>query len=450
MQEFKSFRLSPGTLDAIAAKGYEHPSEIQSLAIAPLVEGRDLIAQAQTGTGKTAAFGIPLVENHGKGQGTGVIALVLVPTRELALQVCDEITELARGARVRVAAIYGGVGFGKQNEALRRREATILVATPGRLLDHMQRGTARLDGVKTVVLDEADRMLDMGFVRDVEKILSAAPRDRQTALFSATLSPQILRLSQRFLQNPETVRVENRTPTVELTEQYHLRAEKADKQTTLLHLLHAELPDRAIVFTRTKHQARRLAERLRKYGWGAQALEGNMSQPQRERAMGSFRNGHARILVATDVAARGIDVPDVSLIVNHDMPGASDDYVHRIGRTARMGRTGRAFTMVQSDEVRDFKRMNRDIGQAINGYNLPKEADQPPRGPDNYTEPPAPAARPRTGPRRPQYGGGPRGPSRNGGGPRRGGPRRAGQAGSGGPRRHNKPQGRPQNPRRGA
>lgn len=439
MNGFTPFRLSPGTLDAIAAKGYETPSPIQSLAIPPLMEGRDLIAQAQTGTGKTAAFGIPLVDANRNGAGTGVIGLVLVPTRELALQVSEELTDLAHGARLRIATVYGGVGFGKQNEALRSRHATILVATPGRLLDHMERGTARLDGVNTVILDEADRMLDMGFLKDVERILKVLPRDRQTGLFSATVPGAIRTLSQRFLNNPESVRVEAKDPTVELADQYHLRAERSDKQETLFHLLHAETPERAIVFTRTKHLARRLADRLRNKGWGAQALEGNMSQPQRERAMDSFRTGDARILVATDVAARGIDVPDVGLIVNYDMPAASDDYVHRIGRTARMGRSGRAFTFVQSDQMRDLKQLNRSVGHRIQTHALNRD-EASPRGPDSGKR-----TQPLAAPQQQHHH---RGPNR---GPNRGhnrGPKRAGQGPRGPRARNNHPTTRRHGPRR--
>jgi ATP-dependent RNA helicase RhlE len=440
MDRFDSFTLRPSTLDAIAAKGYEEPTPIQTLSLPPLLAKRDLIAQAQTGTGKTAAFGIPLIDNHREGGVDGVNALVLVPTRELAIQVAEELKALAKGSGLHIATVYGGVGFGNQNHALQRRGVTILVATPGRLLDHLDRGTTDLDNVRTVILDEADRMLDMGFVHDVEKILRETPKDRQTALFSATLSKEILRLSQRYLRNPETVKIETTSATVDKVQQYHVRVEKADKQGHLLHLLHAETPERAIVFTRTKHLAKRLAERLQKQGWGSVALQGNMSQPQRERAIGAFRSGHVRILVATDVAARGIDVPEISHIVNYDLPDGADTYIHRVGRTARMGRTGRAFTFVQSDQVRDFKAIKRTSGADAPHHQILMEPPEAPRGPDTYRPLPTPQQPPRGqgghgGPRRNH---GPRrgGPGGQGGQgrPRSGGPRRSGQGGGQGPR----------------
>ncbi|MBW3583861.1 MAG: DEAD/DEAH box helicase [Euryarchaeota archaeon] len=431
MQDFSQFRLFPGTLDAIAAKGYETPSPIQVLAIPPVLDGRDLIALAQTGTGKTAAFGVPLVDAHRERHDNTVIALVLVPTRELAIQVAEELDELAAGSALRVVAIYGGAGFGNQLDALGRRGAKILVATPGRLLDHMERGTVRLDRIETLVLDEADRMLDMGFVRDVERIMKDMPKKRQTLLFSATMPKEVRRLSERYLDRPFEVKVEAKTATADLVEQFRLRAEKGDKQTVLIDVLHAELPERAIVFTRTKHLARRLAERLDKGGWSSVALQGNMTQGQRERALTAFRQGDARILVATDVAARGLDIPEVSHIVNFDLPDGADAYVHRIGRTARMGRAGRAFTFVQSDEARDMRDIERATGARIDPFHLePSLPERPGPDPVKSRERRPVEHRPEA-PRR----GGQGGYGGGGGGRGNGGGRRTGGGGRGGPRR---------------
>ncbi len=384
MQSFSELKLSPSTMDALKAMGYETPSPIQALAIPHFLAGRDLLAQARTGTGKTAAFGIPLIEaTRAMPPTSGASALVLVPTRELALQVTAELTELAKGTRIRVVAVYGGVGMGKQLSELRQAGTMILVATPGRLLDHLQQGSARIEKTKLLVLDEADRMLDMGFLRDVEKILRAVAPVRQTALFSATVPDEIRKLSQRFLKDPVPVKVETGELTTPLTEQFAVKVEKANKGRALLALLRKETPDQVMVFTRTKHLAKRLAPQLDKAGVRAVALQGNMSQSQRERAMDAFRSGEAKVLVATDIAGRGIDVPETSHVVNYDMPMEPEAYVHRIGRAGRMGRTGRAFTFVQSDEHHDLKVIERLTGVKMQPYDvgeLPPELPTVPRG----------------------------------------------------------------------
>jgi superfamily II DNA/RNA helicase len=383
MQSFSELKLSTGTLDAIAAMGYETPSPIQAQAIPHFLAGRDLLAQARTGTGKTAAFGIPIVEAaRALPPTSGIVCLVLVPTRELAMQVAAELTEIAKGTRLRVFYVFGGVGFGNQVRDLRNGGTAILVATPGRLLDHLKQGDARLDKVKTLILDEADRMLDMGFLPDVERILRAVPATRQTGLFSATVPDEIRRLTQRFLKDPVSVRVESGEVSTPLAEQFKVQVEKANKTRALLALLAKEKPEQVMVFTRTKHLAKRLAPQLDRAGHKAVALQGNMSQGQRERAMGAFRAGEARILVATDIAGRGIDVPETSHVVNYDLPDEPEAYVHRIGRTGRMGRPGRAFTFVQSDQAHDLRIIERLTGVQMVGYDvgpLPAEPAPAPR-----------------------------------------------------------------------
>jgi ATP-dependent RNA helicase RhlE len=357
-------------MDAVAAMGYETPSPVQAQAIPPMLQGHDLLGQARTGTGKTAAFGIPLVEKLRSVMNGGMAALILVPTRELALQVTEELVSIAKGSPLKVYPIYGGAGMGRQTDDLRRGGTQIVVATPGRLLDHMQQGNARLDKIKILILDEADRMLDMGFIRDMEKILRAVPPVRQTALFSATVPDDIRRLSQKFLKDPVTVRVEAGPQATPLAEQFKIFLEKSQKTRGLLALLAKEKPERAIVFTRTKHQAKRIARQLVGQGHPAVALQGNMSQNQRERAMEDFRQGKATLMVATDVASRGIDVPEMSHVVNYDIPTVPEDYVHRIGRTGRMGRTGRAFTFIQSDEHHDLKLIERTAGSAMAPFDI--------------------------------------------------------------------------------
>jgi superfamily II DNA/RNA helicase len=385
MQSFSELKLSPGTLDAIAAMGYETPSPIQAQAIPHFLAGRDLLAQARTGTGKTAAFGIPVVEAaRAMPPNSGIVSLVLVPTRELAMQVAEELTSIAKGSRVRVFYVFGGVGFGNQVRDLRAQGTAILVATPGRLLDHLKQGDARLDKVKVLILDEADRMLDMGFLPDVERILRAVPQQRQTGLFSATVPDEIRRLTQRFLRDPVNVKVETGEVTTPLAEQFKVQVEKAAKTRALLALLAKEKPEQVMVFTRTKHLAKRLAPQLDRAGHKAVALQGNMSQGQRERAMGAFRSGEARILVATDIAGRGIDVPETSHVVNYDLPDEPEAYVHRIGRTGRMGRPGRAFTFVQPDQAHDLRVIERLTGVQMVGYDvgpLPAEPAAAPRQP---------------------------------------------------------------------
>jgi ATP-dependent RNA helicase RhlE len=376
--QFNELPISNGTKDAVAAMGYEETTPIQGKAIEPMLKGRDVIGRARTGTGKTAAFGIPLVEALRENPASGVRALVLVPTRELALQVSGVLTDIARGSGIRVLPIYGGAGFDGQIRGLRAREPIAVVACPGRLLDLVQRGDADLRHVKFLILDEADRMLDMGFIHDIRRILKLFPRC-QTGLFSATLEGEVRRLANDLLRDPISVEAEDGAAATPLTEQFHFKVEKADKSQALLGFLHQEQPGKAVVFTRTKHLAKRLSERLNGHGWSSVALQGNMSQNQRERAMEAFRKGEARIMVATDVAARGLDVPDITHVVNYDLPNEPEAYVHRIGRTGRNGRPGRSCAFVQSDEHTLWRQVERVAGSKIPAMQVGADA---PRGPD--------------------------------------------------------------------
>ncbi|MEK6985448.1 MAG: DEAD/DEAH box helicase [Candidatus Thermoplasmatota archaeon] len=379
---FNQMPLQAGTLDAIVAMGYETPTPIQAAAIGPFLAGRDVLAQARTGTGKTASFGIPIVDRLRSGSLPGIVGLVLVPTRELAIQVAEECREIAKASRLRVVEIYGGVGYGKQTHDLRAGGTVLLVATPGRLIDYLGQGMFKLDQVQILVLDEADRMLDMGFVHDVERILRHLPAKRQTGFYSATVPQPIQKLADKMLQNPVKVKVESGPQTTTLTEQRMLKVEKVDKNRALLVLLHQEQPERGIVFCRTKHLTKRLAEQLQTKGWTSVPLQGNMSQGQRERAMDAFRKGDARLLVATDVAARGIDVPELTHVINFDLPDEPEAYVHRIGRTGRMGRTGKAFTFVQSDEAHDWRTIERIAGLQIPRHDIGPLPTEGPVGPD--------------------------------------------------------------------
>ncbi len=398
---FEEFHLADGTLDAVVAMGYEEPTPIQSATIPLLLQGKDVLGQARTGTGKTAAFGIPLVDQFRGERASRIVSLILLPTRELAIQVTEVLGEIATGSRLAIVPVYGGAGFGKQENDLRRAGPKVLVATPGRLLDHVQRGNIDLSHVSYLVLDEADRMLDMGFVHDMRKVLKLVPKKRQTALFSATFSDPIRKLAQEFTTDAEHVSVESGETTTPLTDQFLVHVAKHDKSDALMHLLAQEVPPRAIIFTRTKHLAKRLAIKLGKEGWSSVALQGNMTQGQRERAMEAFRGGKARLLVATDVAARGLDVPDVTHVINFDLPDVPEQYVHRIGRTGRNGATGRAFTFVEPEQKRDLRDIEREAGRRLDAVmDLP--AGAPPNGPDPIPKP-GPVA---SGARPPARGGG--------------------------------------------
>jgi ATP-dependent RNA helicase RhlE len=350
LSPFAELGLAPALVEAVAAEGYEQPTPIQAQAIPRVLEARDLLGCAQTGTGKTAAFVLPILQRLASRPKNGRIrALVLAPTRELAAQIGERATAYGKNAGLRHAVIYGGVGQRNQEDELRKRP-DILVATPGRLLDLMQQGFVSLDGVEILVLDEADRMLDMGFIHDVRRILKQVPKRRQTLLFSATMPRDIAELAKEHLVDPVRVSVTPELTTAEKVAQRVYLVQKSHKRALLQKLIHDEDALRTIVFTRTKHGANRLAEQLERAGIAAAAIHGNKSQGARERALEGFRKGAISVLVATDLAARGIDVDGITHVVNYELPNVPEQYVHRIGRTGRAGAEGRAISFCDDDE----------------------------------------------------------------------------------------------------
>jgi len=356
---FTSLGLSSELLRAVADKGYDAPTPIQSQAIPTILEGRDLMATAQTGTGKTAAFTLPLLQCLTQSDRRhSVRALVLVPTRELAAQVADSVRTYGRHSRLRCAEVYGGVNINPQMKQL-RQGVDILVATPGRLIDHLQRRTVDLSTVEVLVLDEADRMLDMGFLPAIERIVRLLPRERQTLLFSATFSDPIRKLANRFLNNPQTIEVARRNTAAETVNQSAYLVDTARKRELLEHLFASKSWQQVLVFTRTKHGADRLAKQLGKGGIEAAAIHGNKSQSQRNRALADLKHMRVRALVATDVAARGIDINALPHVVNFDLPNNPEDYVHRIGRTGRGGKAGEAISLVSGEERSQFSAIKR-------------------------------------------------------------------------------------------
>ena len=353
---FNGLGLSPELLRAVADQGYETPTPVQSAAIPLVLEGRDLLAGAQTGTGKTAAFVLPIIHRlHETRRDAGaarhqVRVLVVVPTRELAIQVEESVRTYGAHRPIRSATVYGGVGFGPQVSKL-RAGPEIVVATPGRLLDHLGQGTIDLSSVEVLVLDEADRMLDMGFIRDIRKILAVLPPKRQNLLFSATFSDDISQLADGLLTNPAHVQVTPRNTTTELIDQLVIPVDRERKRDLLRELVALGRVKQALVFTRTKHGANRLAEQLRRDGIEAAAIHGNRSQSQRVKALSDFKEGRVAILVATDIAARGLDIEQLPHVVNFELPMVPEDYVHRIGRTGRAGIDGQAISLVCVDEA---------------------------------------------------------------------------------------------------
>jgi ATP-dependent RNA helicase DeaD len=360
---FTDLGLSETSLAALREVGYDTPSPIQVEGIPPLLEGRDVIGQAQTGTGKTAAFGLPLIESVDPSVPE-VQALVLTPTRELCIQVTQAIRAYAEGSGVDVVAVFGGAPIRSQQAQL-RAGGHVVVGTPGRVLDLISRHSLVLHDARFVVLDEADEMLDLGFLEDVEAILAKTPSGRQTALFSATMPPPIRALADRYMYDPITVEVEAPTLTVDTVEQFELEVAPRDKATKLVEVLAAERPRQAIVFVRTKIRCDQLHRTLRDRGMNVRALHGDMSQGSRDGVMLAFKGGRVPILVATDVAARGLDISAISHIVNYDVPVSPDVYVHRIGRTGRVGRSGRAITFVEPRQRRELEAIERHIGTLI-------------------------------------------------------------------------------------
>ena len=360
---FAHFNLDPVLHRGIAAAGFVEPRPIQVQTIPAALEGRDVLGLAQTGTGKTAAFALPILERLLSGRGSDPRVLILAPTRELAAQISAEFLTLAKFTRIKVATIFGGVSVHRQRSALARRPE-IVVACPGRLLDLMQQGLVRLGRVETIVLDEADHMFDLGFLPDVRRILSALPEERQNLLFSATMPPAIRTLADGILRNPHVVDVAHSQP-LSTIEHALYPVDQTRKLALLQRILAEDELASAIVFTRTKHRARSVARKLEGAGHRAVALQGNMSQGQRERAMNGFRNRRFDVLVATDIAARGIDVEQVSHVVNFDMPNTTDAYTHRIGRTGRSDRQGKAYTFVTDEDRYLVSQVEKRLGASI-------------------------------------------------------------------------------------
>ncbi|MCL6443741.1 MAG: DEAD/DEAH box helicase [Alicyclobacillus sp.] len=372
MTDFHSFELSRRVQQAIDDMGFEEPSPIQAACIPLVLEGRDVIGQAQTGTGKTAAFGIPIVENA--TTDSKIQALVLTPTRELAIQVAGEFRKIAKYKRVRTLPIYGGQSIGHQIRGL-QQGVQIVIGTPGRVLDHIRRGTLKLNNLRTLVLDEADEMLDMGFIEDIESIIRETPDERQTLLFSATFPSEVKRLATRYMRSPEHVTVNRGEVTVPLTEQVYYTVLERNKLESLCRIIDSEEITLGIIFCRTKRGVDELVEALLARGYLVDGLHGDLSQAQRDRVMKRFRTNDIELLVATDVAARGIDVDNVTHVVNYDIPQDPESYVHRIGRTGRAGKKGLAITLVTPREFKLLKQIERETKAVMENRQVPSLAD---------------------------------------------------------------------------
>jgi ATP-dependent RNA helicase RhlE len=366
---FETFNLHQDINTAIAEQGYSSPMPIQEKAIPPILEGRDVMGLAQTGTGKTAAFVLPLLQHLLVGPRRRLRALILAPTRELAAQTHETIKALGRYTRLRSVVIYGGVNMDPQIKAL-KRGAEIIVACPGRLLDHMSRKNIDLSTVETLVIDEADRMFDMGFLPDIRRIVKQLPQKRQNLLFSATMPEDIRRLVAGMLHDAVTVHINHTKPVASISHVLY-PVEQHLKTALLKELLKHTKTDSVLVFTRTKHRAQRLAEQLGHSGFSTTCLQGNLSQNQRQQAIEGFRNGNYKILVATDIAARGIDVSAITHVINYDMPDTADAYTHRIGRTGRVSRSGEAFTFVTSEDTSMAYTIECILGAALEHKTMP-------------------------------------------------------------------------------
>ncbi|PAP78370.1 DEAD/DEAH box helicase [Rubrivirga marina] len=416
VDSFDALGLAPSVLRGVRDAGYDSPTPVQAAALPVALDGVDVVGVAQTGTGKTAAFVLPildyLVKDPMPGKKRAVRALVVTPTRELAIQVTEAVAGYGKHTGLRAATIYGGVGKGGQRTAL-RNGIDIVVATPGRLLDFLGEGVLDLSFVDVLVLDEADRMFDMGFVKDVRRIVAAVPKERQTMLFSATMPPPIQDLARSILYQPETIEVgERRDPAATVT-QRQIRVAEAEKQALLHHLIETEAVDRMIVFSRTKYRADRIKKKLDRAGFDAIAIHSNRTQGQRQRALKGFEAGQYQIMVATDIAARGIDVPGVSHVVNFDAPNMPEDYIHRIGRTGRAEATGDAITFVSAAEASNLAAIEKHTGRRIDelrvdGFDAPRMAEA--------LANPARRSNPSGHKSRQKQGGGRPGGNRNGGG----------------------------------
>jgi ATP-dependent RNA helicase RhlE len=361
---FSKLGLAPTTLDGVRAAGYVEPTPIQLRAIPLVIAGRDVIGSAQTGTGKTAAFALPILTKLGQHNSAGPRALILEPTRELAAQVETAFRDYARFTDLKITVVFGGVGYGRQNDAL-RAGTDIIVATPGRLLDHLEQGTMRLDKVQFLVLDEADRMLDMGFLPDVRRIVERCPRQRHTALFSATIPPQIETLIQWAMRSPETIEIGARRTPAETVKHVIYPVADSQKSDLLLELLKRVNYNSVLVFCRTKYGADRIAGLLKRNNHAVAVLHSNRTQREREQALKGFRDGRFEALVATDIAARGLDIADVSHVINYDVPQHPEDYIHRIGRTGRAEASGDAFTIMTAEDASHVFAIERFISQKI-------------------------------------------------------------------------------------
>jgi ATP-dependent RNA helicase DeaD len=403
---FDSLGLSEVMMEALAKAEYHEPSPVQAGIIPHALTGGDLLGQARTGTGKTAAFAIPILERIELiPRGPLPNAIVLVPTRELAVQVRDEIAKLAYGRKTRCIAVYGGRPIRSQITQL-EKGCDIVVGTPGRVLDHLSRGTLKLNGLQCVVLDEADRMLDIGFRPDIEKILRKCPKERQTLLLSATVDKGVERLSRSYMVKPEIMDFSPLTKAADTIEQHYFTVEEMRKFDLLVKLMDRENPEQAIVFCRTKRGTDRVQRKLSKKMKDVDCIHGDMAQPARDRVMRSFRDGKVRILVATDVVGRGIDVTNISHIINYDLPQSSDDYVHRVGRTGRMGREGVAYSFVTPEQGIELTRIEMLINTLLNrdemeGFQTvataapPQGAEAAEKSEPEKPKPPAPGQRPR-------------------------------------------------------
>jgi ATP-dependent RNA helicase RhlE len=359
---FSSFKLHPTVAAGVTAAGYTDPTPIQIQAIPPVMAGKDVVGLAQTGTGKTAAFVLPILHRLSAGKRGVTRALIVAPTRELAEQIHDAIGVLGKKTGLRSISIYGGVSIVPQIKS--GKKADIIVACPGRLLDHIGRKTVDLSALEVLVLDEADHMFDMGFLPDIRRILKQIPATRQTLLFSATMPPEIRHLADESLTDPVTVQVGITAPAETVSHALYPVAQHL-KTPLLLRLLQQTRTNSVLVFTRTKHRAKRLGEQLSRAGYRTASLQGNLSQNRRQDAINGFRNGTYQILVATDIAARGIDIADVSHVINYDIPNTADAYIHRIGRTGRAARTGDAFTLITTEDAQMVRAIDRVIGSPI-------------------------------------------------------------------------------------
>lgn len=366
---FASLGLAKPILRAVERAGHTEPTPIQALSIPHIIDGDDLLASAQTGTGKTASFALPIIhkiittpiERQKPGQPR---ALILTPTRELAVQVEQSVRSYNKETKLRTLVMYGGTNIGQQINAL-KKPVDILVATPGRLLDHVQKRTLNLSAVETLVLDEADRMLDMGFIHDIRRVFSLLPDEHQSLLFSATFSNEIKKLAKELLHEPQEISVTPPNSTTELVSQNCVLTKQSDKRDLLSHIIRSSGWHQVLVFTRTKHGANKLAEKLAKDGLKTSAIHGNKSQAARNRALESFKKGKLTVLVATDIAARGLDIDNLPQVINFELPNVPEDYVHRIGRTGRAGRTGASLSLVDKSEIKYLRAIERLIQQSI-------------------------------------------------------------------------------------